>query len=164
MGGADLATGQQNLANAFVLRSEFLAKYPASQDGPTFVDALLATIRNELGPDLTSQRTALIGLFNSGGRGAVLYRLADDNTQTNPIDNRAFIDVEYNRAFVATQYFGYLRRDSDIGGFLFWLGQVNSGPLRDSSKQHAMVCSFMTSEEYQRRFSAVVTHGNGECQ
>jgi hypothetical protein len=163
VGGASLAAGQQSLANAFTQRSEFLTKYPASQDGPTFVDAVLATIKNELGVDLTSQRTALINLFNSGGRGAVLYRLADDNVSTNPINNRAFIDEEYNRAFVATQYFGYLRRDPDIGGFLFWLGQVNSAPLRDTTKQHAMVCAFITSLEYQQRFSSVVTHGNADC-
>jgi hypothetical protein len=124
---------------------------------------VLATIANDSGADLRSQRNALITLFNSGGRGAVLYRLADDNLQSNPINNRAFIDVEYNRAFVATQYSGYLQRDSDMGGFLFWLGQVNNGPLRDGSKQHAMVCSFITSAEYQLRFGPVVTHSNGEC-
>ncbi len=163
VGGADLAQGQQNLANVFVQRPEFLAKYPASQDGPTFVDAVLATIKNELGVDLASERTALITLFNSGGRGAVMYRLADDNAQTNPINNRAFIDAEYNRAFVATQYFGYLRRDADIGGFLFWLGQVSSAPLRDVPKQHAMVCAFITSAEYQQRFSSVLTHTNADC-
>jgi hypothetical protein len=164
VGGANLAQGQLNLANVFVQRPEFLSKYPASQDGPTFVDAVLATIRNELGADLTSQRAGLITLFNSGGRSAVMYRLADDNLATNPINNRAFIDAEYNRAFVATQYFGYLRRDSDIGGFLFWLGQVNSGPLHDGTKQHAMVCAFTTAAEYQQRFSSVVIHSNAECQ
>jgi hypothetical protein len=35
IGGADLATGQLNLANGFVQRPEFLVKYPANQDGPT---------------------------------------------------------------------------------------------------------------------------------
>jgi hypothetical protein len=93
----------------------------------------------------------------------VLYRLADDNAQTNPINNRALIDAEYDRAFVATQYFGYLRRDADIGRFLFWLGQVSNAPLRDVSKQHAMVCSFITSTEYQQRFGTAVTHSNGDC-
>ena len=151
------------LANAFVLRPDFLTKYSASLDGPGFVDAVLATIKNDIGVDLISQRTALINLLNSGGRGAVLYRLADDNVQTNPIDNRAFIDAEYNRAFVFTQYAGYLRRDPDMAGFLFWLGQVSSAPLRDVPKQHAMVCSFITSAEYQLRFSSVVTHSNAEC-
>lgn len=164
VGGANLAQLQLDLANAFVGRPEFLTKYPANLTGSQFVDAVLATIQSDLGVDLSSRRTALNTLFNQGGRGAVLYRLADDNLQTNPIDNRAFIDAEYNRAFVATQYFGYLRRNADIGGFNFWLGQVSSAPLRDVSKQHAMVCSFTTSAEYQQRFSSVVTHSNTECQ
>jgi len=107
-------------------------------------------IKNDTGVDLTGQRTALIALYTTGGRGAVVYRLADDNA-TNPINNHAFIDAEYNRAFVATQYFGYLRREPDMGGFLFWLDQVNKAPLRDVPRQHAMVCSFITSGEYQAR-------------
>ncbi len=162
-GGSQLAQLQLDRANAFVHRSEFLAKYPANLDGPAFVDAVLATIQNDIGVNLTSQRAALITLFNSDGRGAVIFRLADDNGQTNPIDNRAFIDAEYNRAFVFTQYAGYLRRNPDMAGFLFWLGQVNSVPLRDVPKQHAMVCSFITSAEYQQRFSSMVTHFNSEC-
>jgi hypothetical protein len=151
-----------------VQRPEFLAKYPANLDGPGFVDRVLATITSDLAVNLTSQRQALIDLYNqaggsNAGRGNVMYRLADDNAAGNPINNRAFIDAEYNRAFVFTQYAGYLRRDADMAGFLFWLGQVNSGPLRDVTKQHAMVCSFITSAEYQNRFSSVVTHSNAEC-
>ncbi len=162
-GGPSLAQTQLDLANAFVLRSEFLARYPGSLNGPAYVDALLANINTDIGIDLSSQRAALLDLFNQGGRGAVLYRLADDNAG-NPINNRAFIDAEYNRAFVLTQYFGYLRRNPDIGGFIFWLGQVNSAPLRALEKQRAMVCSFITSLEYQQRFSPVATHNNTECQ
>jgi hypothetical protein len=94
-----------------------------------------------------------------------MFRLANDDASgaNGGINNRAFIDVEYNREFVAAEYFGYLRRDADIGGFLFWLGQVNSAPLRSTTKQHAMVCSFITSGEYQMRLSPVVTHTNQEC-
>ncbi|HEV7395728.1 MAG TPA: carboxypeptidase regulatory-like domain-containing protein, partial [Pyrinomonadaceae bacterium] len=163
IGGAGLAQSQLNLANAFIKRSEFIATYPLSLDGPGFVDAVLAKMKADIGADLASQRTALISLFDSGGRGAVIYRLADDNVGTNPINNRAFIDAEYNRAFVATQYYGYLRRNPDIPGFVFWLSQVNSGALRDVNKQHAMVCSFVTSAEYQQRLSSVSTHSNTEC-
>lgn len=162
-GGAQLAQLQLDLANAFVQRSEFTAKYPASLSAAGFVDAVLATITNDSGANLTSQRTALINLVNSSGRGAVMYRLADDNLATNPINNRAFIDGEYNRAFVFTQYAGYLRRNADMAGLLFWLGQVNSAPLRNVAKQHAMVCAFITSTEYQQRFSSVVTRSNAEC-
>ena len=92
-----------------------------------------------------------------------MYRLADDNVQTNPINNRSLIDAEYNRSFVLGEYFGYLRRNPDIAGFVFWLNQVNSGPLRDVTKQSAMVCSFITSAEYQQRFSSIVSHNNSEC-
>src|SRR3989454_372569 len=161
-GGPQLAQFQLALANAFVLRTEFTNKYAPGLDGPGFVDAVLATIRNDIGMELMSQRQGLIDLFNQSGRGAVLYRLADDN-QANPINNRAFIDAEYNRAFVFTQYAGYLRRNPDMPGFLFWLGQVNSAPIRDVPKQHAMVCSFITAAEYQQRFSSIVTHTNSEC-
>jgi hypothetical protein len=163
-GGPQLAQFQLALANAFVQRPEFINKYPSGLSGPDFVDAMLATINNDLGVNLGSQRQALIDLFNAGGRGNVIYRLADDNTSTNPINNRALIDAEYNRAFVFTQYAGYLRRNADMAGFLFWLGQVNGAPLRDVARQHAMVCSFITSTEYQQRFSSVVTHNNTECQ
>jgi hypothetical protein len=162
-GGSQLAQLQLALASAFVERAEFMNKYPAALNGPGFVDALLGTINNDLGVNLTSRRQALIDLFNAGGRGSVLYRLADDNLATNPINNRALIDVEYNRSFVFTQYAGYLRRNADMAGFLFWLSQVNGAPLRDVPRQHAMVCSFITSAEYQLRFSSVVTHNNAEC-
>jgi Carboxypeptidase regulatory-like domain/Calx-beta domain/Beta-propeller repeat len=159
VGSTNLAQDQLALANLFVARPEFLNKYPGSLTLDQFVDAVLLTIKNDEGADLTSQRAALISL---GSRAAVMYRVSDDN-QANPINNRAFIDAAYNRSFVASQYFGYLRRDADIGGFLFWLGQVNGAPLRDVSRQHAMVCSFVTSSEYQLRFSSIVTHSNTEC-
>jgi hypothetical protein len=163
VGGAGLAQSQLDLANAFVQRQEFLNKYPASlATAGEFVDAVLATLQNDLGVNLSSERSGLVDLYNQGGRGAVLYRLADDNAQ-NPINNLAFLDEEYNRAFVATEYFGYLRRDADIGGLLFWLGQVNRFPLREIAIQHAMVCSFVTSIEYQQRFGPEATHSNGEC-
>jgi hypothetical protein len=163
IGGASLAQSQLDLANAFVNRAEFLARYPANLNGAEFIAALVQNIHAADGVDLTNETATLTTLFNAGGRGAVLYRLADDNAQ-NPINNHGFIDAEYNRAFVITQYFGYLRRDADIGGLLFWLGQMNSAALHDVTKQHAMVCSFVTSSEYQQRFSAVVTHSNAECQ
>lgn len=162
-GGPNLAQEQLALANAFVQRPAFIAKYPLSLVTPDqFVDAVLGTMAS-IGVNLTSERARLITLYNSLGRGGVMYRLADDNSQANPINNHPFIDAEYNRAFVFTQYGGYMRRDSDIPGFVFWLDQVNSGPLRDTGKQHAMVCAFITSVEYQQRFSVTVSHDNTEC-
>ena len=60
---------------------------------------------------------------------------------------------------------GYLRRDGDANGLNFWLIQVNSAPLKDLGKQHAMVCSFINSTEYQQRFGEIITHNQQqECQ
>jgi hypothetical protein len=159
VGGSNLTQQQQDLANAFVLRTEFLARYPASLSLDQFVTNVLAQMNSDLGADLTSQKNALVAL---GSRGAVMYRLADDNA-SNPINNKPLIDAEYNRAIVYTQYAGYLRRNVDIPGFLFWLGAINAGPLRDLGNQRTMVCNFITSAEYQLRFGSAVTHTNAEC-
>jgi hypothetical protein len=163
IGSVNLAQDQQALANAFVTRAEFLTKYPAILPLTQFVDELVANILAADGADLNPQKPALIAL---GSRGAVMYRAVNDDDLAGGnggINNRAFIDAEYNRSFAASQYFGYLRRDSDIGGFLFWLDQVSSAPPRDVPKQHAMVCAFITSGEYQQRFSLLVTHTDDEC-
>jgi hypothetical protein len=163
IGGANLATAQLAFANLFVSRPEFTSKYPASLDGAQFIAAILATIQASDNVDLSGQTATLMNEFNTGGRGRVLYRLADDNAQTNPINNQAFIDAEYNRQFALTLYFGYLRHSPDIRGFLFWQDQINSAPVRNVAKQNALVCSFMTSQEYQFRFGTDAPRSNGEC-
>ncbi|MEO8434723.1 MAG: FG-GAP-like repeat-containing protein [Pyrinomonadaceae bacterium] len=182
VGGSNLAQTQLALANAFVQRPEFIAKYPSSlSTGAQFVSAVLATIQTASGVDLSSQTGTLVNHFNSGGRGLVMFHLANDywngcerlpGSPTAPcvpagfgapVDNRPFIDAEYTRSFVYSQYTGYLRRDGDIGGFMFWLTEVSKSPPRNVPRQRAMVCSFMTSTEYQQRLSPVATHNNSEC-
>ena len=182
VGGPGVAQSQLALANDFVDRPEFLAKYPASLSGPEFVDAILTSINGASGSDLTSQIGVLNDLYTQGGRGLVMFHLANDywnrcdrlpgqppapclpSDVGPPVDNRPFIDAEYNLTFVTTEYFGYLRRDGDANGLNFWLiYQINRYPLRDTDVQHAMVCSFITSAEYQLRFGAMVTRMNDEC-
>ena len=159
----NLAATQLALANTFTQRSEFRQRYPLTQTAAQFVDALIANIQAASGANLTAQRDALITLHGTGGRGAALFRLAEDNMAGNPINNRPFIDAEYNRSFVTTQYYGYLRRDADLPGLNFWLSVVNQFPLRSATGQNGMVCAFITSAEYQTRFSAIVTRTNAEC-
>ena len=67
---------------------------------------------------------------------------------------------QYNPAFVLMQYFGYLRRDVDRDGYDFWLDVVNN---REPNNYRGMVCSFLTSSEYQLRFGSVVTRTNADC-
>jgi hypothetical protein len=183
VGGTNLAASQKALADAFVQRAEFIARYPASlSTGAQFVDAVLATINTADGATFAAaDRTALITHFNNGGRGLVMFHLANDywngcnrlpGSPAAPcvpagfgaaVDNRSFIDAEYNRSFVYSQYSGYLRRDGDIDGFIFWLNQVSAAPPRNVAKQHGMVCSFITSAEYQQRFGVNAPRTNAEC-
>jgi len=71
-------------------------------------------------------------------------------------ENSTLVQQEFNRAFVLTQYFGYLQRDpndapdSGFGGYNFWLGKLDqfNGNFVDAE----MVKAFLVSTEYRRRF------------
>lgn len=154
--GPNLETNKQAFAQAFVQRAEFIQRYPLVLARTGFVDALLDTVRSCNGLDLTNQRAVLLGEYNSSTNQTVsrarVLRLVVDNTD--------FVAAEFNEAFVLAEYFGYLRRDPDQQGFDFWLDILNNlvpGNFR------SMVCAFITSAEYQRRFGPEVTHTNSEC-
>lgn len=157
IGGANLENGKQAFATAFVQRSDFLQKYPLSMDGPTFVDALILNAGQASGiGDLATGRDSLIAQYNLGanqteGRVRVVRTLIDDG---------AFSASLYNPAFVLMQYFGYLRRPPDQGGYDFWLNHLNN---RNPNNYRAMVCAFITSFEYQHRFSSIITRSNQDC-
>jgi len=155
IGGPQLVQSKIDFANVFVQRPSFIAQYPQSLTPGQYVDALNLNTGNSL---TQSQRDALVnGLMDSPAtetRSSVLRKIAE---------NQVFIDREYNRAFVLMEYFAYLRRDPDQEGFDFWFDQVKRCPIRNVGAQHALVCSFLTSLEYQERFSSVVSRTNAQC-
>lgn len=53
---------------------------------------------------------------------------------------------EFDNAFVAMQYYGYLRRKPEAAGYEAWLGVLRRGDIR------TMVNGFMDSAEYKLRF------------
>jgi hypothetical protein len=55
---------------------------------------------------------------------------------------------EFNGAFVAMQYYGYLRRTPEEDGYQAWLRVIN----RDPNNIRIMVNGFMNSIEYRLRF------------
>ena len=79
-------------------------------------------------------------------------------------DNAAFKQAQYNQEFVLTEYFAYLRRDPEPDGYNFWLNVLNNSGVGNPGAYRGMVCSFVTSAEYQKRFSSIVSHSNGECE
>jgi hypothetical protein len=157
IGGANLETGKQAFAIEFVQRPAFLDKYPLSMDGPAFVDALINTASQASGlTDLATRRSGLLSQYNLGAnqtdsRVRVVRALIDDS---------AFSASLYNPAFVLMQYFGYLRRPPDQTGYNFWLDHLNN---RTPNNYRAMVCAFITSHEYQRRFGQIISRSNQDC-
>jgi hypothetical protein len=151
VGGPQLAESAQAFANRFTQRAAFLTEYPLAMTNTQFVNRLFDTA------DLTSAafaatRQAEIDAMNNLGRTRAQALL-------NLINLEAFRSREYNPSFVLMQYFGYLRRDPDRDGYNFWLEILQRQP----DNPQGMVCAFITSAEYQLRFSSVVTRANAEC-
>jgi subtilisin family serine protease len=120
---------------AWTQRTEFKNRY----DGMTnndYVNTL--EINAEV---VIANKAALITALNNGQmtRGEVLR---------NIVENQAVGDRFFNRAFVAMQYFGYLRRDPDAVGFQNWLNTLNADP---NNFRH-MIFGFLFSTEYRQRF------------
>lgn len=88
-------------------------------------------------------RDALVNGLNAATetRATVLRKIAE---------SQQFSDTEFNRAFVLMQYFGYLRRDSDVAGFNFWFDKLNA--FQGNFNNADMVKAFITSSEYRQRF------------
>jgi hypothetical protein len=148
IGGPELEASKTALTRAFTGRDAFKQAYADSLSKEDFVNKLFDTAG--LTP-FTAERAAAIASLNQGAdRASVLQGL---------IDLAAFKQREYNPAFVQMQYFGYLRRDEDIKGYDFWLKVMNEQP----DNYPRMVCAFITSAEYQLRFSDTITHTNAEC-
>jgi hypothetical protein len=154
--GANLEASKQALALAFVQRNAFVQKFAGQTTAATFVDALIASILQASNVNLSSQRTAIIDRYNQGtnmnqSRAFALHFA---------IDTAAFRNAEYNPSFVLMQYFGYLGRDAEQGGFDFWLNVLNN---QDPNNYRGMVCAFITSREYQERFGLLLRRSNADC-
>src|SRR5205807_6468917 len=140
VGGATLETDKTAFASEFVARAEFAQKYQANTTAESFVDALLQTVASS-GADLSSERANLISSYNLGGsmdesRSLVLCALANKAGLSSAV---------YDPSFVLMEYFGYLKRDPDRGGYDFWLNVLNN---RESGNYRGMVCAFIASTEY----------------
>jgi len=141
----------------FTGRPEFKNLYDA-QSNTGFVNTLLdryglqqITTNDPANPEggtkMTLTRTDLINrLGNLGTLG--------NQTLTRGQALRAIVEsneigaAEFNRAYVAMQYYGYLRRTPESGGYNNWLTYLNANP----TDARTMVNGFMNSTEYRVRF------------
>ena len=146
--GPDVESSRTAFVNDFVSRPEFTSMFPLSLSPAQYVDGLNANTGNSL---TQAERDALVEGLASGAetRATVLCKVAEHQT---------FARRQTETAFVLMEYFGYLRRDADTDGHAFWLSV-----LRGSGNFRGMVCAFLTSGEYQNRFSPVHTRHDSEC-
>ena len=152
IGGPQLQQSTLDFANGLVQRSAFTQSYPDSMTPADFVNKLFDTAA--LSPYTAERQQEIQALSGGRTRAQVLLDV---------MDIPEFKNREYNPAFVLMQYYGYLRRDPDPGGYAFWLNVLNNKLPHDDSGYRAMVCAFITSFEYQDRFSPVRTHSNADC-
>jgi hypothetical protein len=148
IGGSQLEVSKTTLVDEFAQSSQFKLAYPDSLSNADFVNRLFDAAT--LTPFINERQAAVDSLNQGASRAAVLRTV---------IDNPAIVQREYNAAFVQMQYFGYLRRDEEPDGYQFWLDKLNAQP----GNFRGMVCAFITSAEYQHRFSPNATHNNLEC-
>jgi hypothetical protein len=147
---------KQAFVNQFVTRADFRAIYDALNN-TQYVDRLFQM--TSVAPT-SADRLALINGLNGGSetRASVLFKVVDGTTTTtggqltfNTTYGKAFYDNLFNAAFVQMEYFGYLQRDPDDGGYSFWLGKLNGfGDWVNAE----MVKAFINSPEYRARFGA----------
>lgn len=136
---AKLAANKTAFINAFVNRPTFVAVY-GNLDDSQYVDTLIS----HTGVSFTaSERDALLSGLGTGGmtRAEALRSIAENNR---------FANAKFNEAFVMMEYFGYLRRDADVGGFAFWLNKLNE--FNGNFERAEMVKAFIVSGEYRDRF------------
>jgi hypothetical protein len=147
--GSDFAQSKVAFTDDWVLRPSFRAEYPETMIADQFVNKLFDAAG--LAP-YTAERQQQINAMNNGKTRAEVLR--------EVVEVQAFRDREYNSAFVLMQYFGYLRRDPDQGGYDFWLNVLNN---RVPGNYKSMVCAFITSAEMQQRFDLNINRTNNEC-
>jgi len=121
--------------DAFVNRTEFTSRYNGLSNS-AYVNAL------EQNAEITlSNKAELIAALDQSQktRAQVLREI---------VESKAVEDKFFIRAFVAMQYFGYLRRDPDTIGYNNWVTTLTNDP---SNFRH-MIFGFLFSDEYRGRF------------
>lgn len=138
-------------ATNFVARGDFQTTY-GSLSNADYVSALMSrynlssiTTTDPANPDTGAQVTLT---------SADLTNRLNASTLTRAQVLRAIVDstqvqqTEYNPAFVAMQYYGYLRRAPEPEGYANWLRTINANP----ADLNSMVYGFAYSTEYRNRF------------
>lgn len=136
-----LEANTQRFTEEFVSRPRFKVLYPESLTAEEYVDVLYTRLLVTPPPAERAEAIAAFGTGDTAGRARAL-RIATNNAD--------YIRYVFNTSFVAMQYFGYLRRDIDFAGFVFWFNKLQQ--FNGDFRRAEMVKAFITSSEYRQRF------------
>ncbi|MBA2525785.1 MAG: hypothetical protein H0V18_08390 [Pyrinomonadaceae bacterium] len=142
-----LEQNKLEFARRWVVRPDFIVRFPAGMDAAAYVDQLFSI--SGVTPT-QSERDAAILAFSAGATEGCARALLSV-TNSSSVYNKHF-----NSAFVLMQYLGYLRRmpnnapDNNFDGFDFWLNKLNQ--FNGDYQQAEMVKSFLVSGELRGRF------------
>jgi CSLREA domain-containing protein len=153
--GAVVEANRNRLTEEFVLRPEFVAKY-GGLNNTLYVLELFNT--TGIAATTAEKQTLIDALTNRvETRASVLRKVVDgtvvlseSNVQFTTTYGEAFYNQENRRVFVYMEYAGYLRRNPDQAGFVFWLGKLNT--YNGDPFAAEMVRAFILSPEYRQRF------------
>jgi len=144
-----LSSNKDAFAQAFVQRAAFTTAFPSSLTATQFVDQINSNLGGSLSSTDKANLVNILGATpNDNNKRAQVLRAVAENSSLDPRD--------FNKAFVAMQYFGYLRRnpnegpDTNFDGYNFWLGKLNQ--FNGNFIQAELVKAFITSYEYLTRF------------
>jgi hypothetical protein len=149
--GAEVFQKRSAFAAAFAQRPEFKALYDGVSDAQ-YVDALLGryglqqvTTEDPQSPEGPAQVTLTRRQLVDGLTGGALTRAKVLRAVVQSAEADA---AEYHGAFVAMQYYGYLRRTPEQSGYDAWLRVIKLDP----SNVRQMINGFVNSQEYRLRF------------
>ncbi|HEY9283362.1 MAG TPA: DUF4214 domain-containing protein, partial [Pyrinomonadaceae bacterium] len=140
---AETIAKRLDFSDEFVTRAAFAARYNGTSNAQ-FVDTLLANVNTtptQGGSGFT--RDTLINDLNGGASRAEVLRRIVESPEVSA--------RQFNHAYVATQYYGYLRRTPDLPGYLSWLNAI-SAPGDVNVNRREMINGFLNSSEYVFRF------------
>jgi len=132
---AEVIAKRNAFAANWVSRGDFNSNYPASMTPSEYVNKLLQTA----GVTVSNKDQLIAGLGNgTETRSSVLRKISESQELTAK---------EYDPAFVAMQYYGYLRRAPETKGYNNWLTYLRGNP----GDYKTMVWGFVYSTEYRNR-------------
>jgi hypothetical protein len=132
-----LAANKQAFIDGWMTRPEFRAAYDGLSNA-SYVDALIGHAGG-----FNGDRNAIVNGLNAN-------TLSRSEALRQIVENEGFAGAKRNASFVMMEYFGYLRRDPDEGGYNFWLSKLNQ--FGGNFEQAEMVKAFIVSGEYRDRF------------